>query len=68
MPNPNHLWYLEVIMPDGTSNTRVFDSRTRMKSWARDSGLVPRLVENAPKEKRHTYTCVSPILFDVWSD
>ena len=47
---------------------RVFSSRESMYDWAHDNGLKPRVVKHDSPNKRHDYTCHSPIMFDVWSD
>lgn len=68
MPNPNHLWYLEIILSNDERPQRVFSSRESMYDWAHDKGLKPRVVKHDSPNKRHEYTCHSPIMFDVWSD
>lgn len=68
MPNPNHLWYLEIILQNDERPQRVFSSRESMYDWAHDNGLKPRVVKHDSPNKRHDYTCNSPIMFDVWSD
>lgn len=68
MPNPNHLWYLEIILPNDERPQRVFSSRESMYDWAHDNGLKPRVVKHDSPNKRHDYTCISSFMFDVWSD